>query len=271
MSIFTPWFLVLLPIVFLLFYNLQENYRRTTRELKRFDSTSRSPIYTNFSSSLSGLSSIHAFSQFHTWTANHHAASDNNFRFGYLVLTASRWSSVRFEFMSHCMILFVSLYISFNPDLSPGLAGAALMNITLISRTLMNAVRNYVQLELGFNAVERIEYYTTSLPQEDSKESPALINTSEWPSKGTIEFLNYSVSYRPGLPLVLNDMTVTIEGGSKVGIVGRTGSGKSTLALALFRMIEKKSGSCKIDGVQIAGESLVSEFLYLCSCFHQQP
>ena len=63
------------------------------------------------------------------------------------------------------------------------------MNITLISRTLMNAVRNYVQLELGFNAVERIEYYTTSLPQEDSKESPALINTLEWPSKGKIEFL----------------------------------------------------------------------------------
>ena len=145
------------------------------------------------------------------------------------------------------------------------------MNITLISRTLMNAVRNYVQLELGFNAVERIEYYTTSLPQEDSKESPALINTSEWPSKGKIEFLNYSICYRPGLPLVLNDMTVTIEGGSKVGIVGRTGSGKSTLALALFRMIEKKSGSCKIDGVQIAGKSLFKFCFYMSSFFHHQP
>jgi ATP-binding cassette subfamily C (CFTR/MRP) protein 1 len=225
-SIFTPWFLILLPIVVVLFYSLQEKYRKTTRELKRFDSTTRSPIYNNFSSCLNGMTTIHSYNQYNTWIDQHHDQSDNNFRFGYLVLTASRWSSIRFEFISHSMIAFVTLYISLSSNMSPGLAGAALMNITLINRSLMNAVRNYVQLEIGFNAVERIEDYTNNLPQEDSKSDPVheengKTSLKDWPKEGQIVFDQFQLRYREGLPLVLNNLNVTINGGEKIGVVGR--------------------------------------------------
>jgi ABC-type multidrug transport system fused ATPase/permease subunit len=43
--------------------------------------------------------------------------------------------------------------------------------------------------------------------------------------------------YRPGLDLVLKDISVEFQGGERVGIVGRTGAGKSSLTLALFRII----------------------------------
>lgn len=59
------------------------------------------------------------------------------------------------------------------------------------------------------------------------------------------------VRYRPNTPLVLKGISLTIEGGEKVGVVGRTGSGKSTLIQVLFRLIEPSAGKIIIDGVNI--------------------
>jgi ATP-binding cassette subfamily C (CFTR/MRP) protein 1 len=58
--------------------------------------------------------------------------------------------------------------------------------------------------------------------------------------------------YRPQTPLVLKGINLTIKGGHKVGVVGRTGSGKSTLILALFRLAEAAEGSLTIDDVDIS-------------------
>lgn len=52
---------------------------------------------------------------------------------------------------------------------------------------------------------------------------------------GALTFKDYSVRYRPGLDLVLDRVNFTVNGGEKVGIVGRTGAGKSSLTLSLFR------------------------------------
>ena len=53
--------------------------------------------------------------------------------------------------------------------------------------------------------------------------------------------------YRDG-PVVLDDLSFSIKGGEKVGIVGRTGSGKSSLMTCLFRLLEFE-GTIEIDGV----------------------
>ncbi|CAI7790902.1 unnamed protein product, partial [Closterium sp. NIES-54] len=64
------------------------------------------------------------------------------------------------------------------------------------------------------------------------------------------------VQYRPDLPMVLKGVTLTIPGGNKVGIVGRTGSGKSTLVAALFRLVEPAGGRVVIDDVDIGSIGL---------------
>lgn len=60
------------------------------------------------------------------------------------------------------------------------------------------------------------------------------------------------MKYRPGLPLVLDDISLDIIPGHKVGVCGRTGAGKSSLMLALFRMIEIEQGEILIDGEDIS-------------------
>ncbi|CAM5999085.1 unnamed protein product, partial [Sphagnum balticum] len=72
-----------------------------------------------------------------------------------------------------------------------------------------------------------------------------------WPTSGNIDFRKYSTCYRAGLDPVLKNLSVTIKGGEKVGVVGRTGAGKSSMTLALFRIIEPTSGTIIIDGVDV--------------------
>lgn len=74
----------------------------------------------------------------------------------------------------------------------------------------------------------------------------------QWPSEGRIVFKDVQLRYRPKTDLVLKGLSFDIEGGCKIGIVGRTGAGKSTLSLALTRIVEIEGGSISIDGFDIA-------------------
>ncbi len=60
------------------------------------------------------------------------------------------------------------------------------------------------------------------------------------------------IRYRPNALLVLQGISCIVEGGHKIGIVGRTGSGKTTLISALFRLVEPTEGMIIIDGIDIS-------------------
>lgn len=80
-------------------------------------------------------------------------------------------------------------------------------------------------------------------PHEISENKPP----PEWPQRGAIVFEDVYMRYRPGLPNVLHGISMSILGGEKIGIVGRTGAGKSSITLALLRIIEYV-GRITIDG-----------------------
>ena len=85
------------------------------------------------------------------------------------------------------------------------------------------------------------------MEQEAAHEIPESKPRPEWPETGAIEFKDLEMRYRPGLPNVLRGISISIRGGEKIGIVGRTGAGKSSITLALLRIVEY-SGSITIDG-----------------------
>ncbi|CAI5765932.1 canalicular multispecific organic anion transporter 2 [Podarcis lilfordi] len=112
-------------------------------------------------------------------------------------------------------------------------------------------VRMTSDLESNIVAVERVKEYS-----ETETEAPWIIEDKrppeDWPTRGEVEFANYSVRYRKGLDLVLKDLSLNVKGGEKVGIVGRTGAGKSSMTLCLFRILEAVEGEIKIDGLRIS-------------------
>jgi ABC-type multidrug transport system fused ATPase/permease subunit len=78
----------------------------------------------------------------------------------------------------------------------------------------------------------------------------------QWPKKGSIELKNFFLRYRDDTELVLKNCNFKIEGGQKIGVVGRTGAGKSTLCNAFTRIVEKEKGSIEFDGVDISNINL---------------
>lgn len=89
-------------------------------------------------------------------------------------------------------------------------------------------------METNIVAVERIKEYGEAT-QEAAWEIPSKNPPKAWPEIGAVEFQDYAVRYRPGLDLVLTSVNFHINGGEKIGIVGRTGAGKSSMTLSLFR------------------------------------
>ena len=61
--------------------------------------------------------------------------------------------------------------------------------------------------------------------------------------KGSITFKSFNMRYRPELPLILKNVSFSIQDGERVGIVGRTGAGKSSLIQAIFRIAEPEPNS----------------------------
>ncbi|KAK7047965.1 Multidrug resistance-associated protein 5, partial [Halocaridina rubra] len=87
-------------------------------------------------------------------------------------------------------------------------------------------------------------------------EAPPIIESRRpevtWPSHGRVTFRRVQMKYRPDTPLVLQDVSFSIDSMENVGVVGRTGSGKSSLGVALFRLVELAGGSIRIDGIDIS-------------------
>lgn len=67
--------------------------------------------------------------------------------------------------------------------------------------------------------------------------------------KGSIALKNLTFQYPDGTKPVLSDLTVTIQAGEMVGILGRTGSGKSTLVELLLHFYDVKEGMLAFDGI----------------------
>ncbi|KAK0432840.1 P-loop containing nucleoside triphosphate hydrolase protein [Armillaria borealis] len=247
--------LFLLSVIPLGYFYLQvmKYYLATSRELKRLDAVSRSPIFAWFSESLAGLSTIRAFNQGSLFIAANQRRVDRN-QICYLSsISVNRWLSVRLEAVGATIIFLVAtlaMVALITTGVDAGLVGLVLSYALNATSSLNWVVRSASEVEQNIVSVERILHQSEVVP-EAPHELPDSKPDGPWPSKGGVEFSHYSTRYRPDLDPVLKDITMTIKPSEKIGVCGRTGAGKSSLLLALFRIIEPTEGTILIDGVDI--------------------
>ncbi|KAM6355278.1 ATP-binding cassette sub-family C member 10 [Podargus strigoides] len=245
-----PWIgLVLLPLA-AVYFSIQRYYRRTSRELKRLCSVTLSPIYTHFSETLSGLSSIRAMRATQRFELENQLHLEQNQRCLFASNTAMTWLDIRLQMIGVAVVTAIAgiAIIQHQKQLgNPGLVGLALSYALSVTNLLSGLISSFTMTETMMVSVERTEEYTTDIPTEPQDKLVQV--AADWPSQGLVEFQQVVLAYRAGLPNALDGVSFTVYPGEKVGIVGRTGSGKSTLFLALFRMVELKSGQILLDGV----------------------
>nr|XP_027194827.1 multidrug resistance-associated protein 1-like [Dermatophagoides pteronyssinus] len=255
----TPIFLVFVIPFIVVYALIQRFYICTSRQLKRIESVSRSPIFTHFSETLMGVSTIKAFNADERFIAESNERVDQNFQCFYPCQVADCWLLIRLEFLAN-LLIFSAAFIAtmmklINTDgngLSGSQIGLSLSYALNITMSLNQVVRSSAEFENNVVSVERIDEYINVQPEADWYTDEDKCLQENWPSNGSIHMDDYATRYRPGLDLVLKGIDLNIKPGEKIGIVGRTGAGKSSLTLGLFRLIEAAQGRIIIDNIDIA-------------------
>ncbi|CAH1794382.1 unnamed protein product [Owenia fusiformis] len=252
----TPIFLTVVLPLGIIFVAVQRLFTSTARQLKRIDSIKRSPIYSHFSETLTGVSSIRAYRQSERFIEKSDKLLDESQSAWYAILVAYRWISMYLNIVGSFVELFAAVFaVMSRGTISAGLAGLSVSYSQRIMLAMILMVRAAGELETYVVSVERIREYSQT-PNEAPWRKKGKNPPKGWPHNGVVKFNDYSTRYRPGLDLVVKGITADVNPDEKIGIVGRTGAGKSSLTLALFRIIEAAGGSICIDGLDIADMGL---------------
>lgn len=237
------------------FYKLQRDYRRSAREAKRLTSISRSPRYAHFKETLLGLPVIRAYKQEADFTASFVEKLEFFQRMNWGSILLNRWFSTRAPLLSGVIALATTtsvVVLCSEGRIGAGLAGMIITYSMTFWGYLNWCVRSFSEVESRMTSYERLRTYGRLEPEPVVQSDLPLPETVSWPLRGEVVFSSVSARYAPELPLILQDVSFTIPGGSRVGIVGRTGSGKTTLFQTLLRFVSPSTGTVHIDGIDIA-------------------
>ena len=197
-------------------------------EFKRLDSISRSPVFSHFSETIDGVSTIRAFKHNNRFIDINDNKLDKNVGMYFLMMAANCWLGVRLELVGAfltcgsalCVVLAHPNHIG--DAKFAGLAGLSVSMALGVTQALNWMLRKAGDLETQIVSVERINYYA-----DGEREAPHVIKdkkpSEQWPHEGKIVFDKVQLKYRPDLPLVLKNISLTIPSCAKVGLVGRTG------------------------------------------------
>ena len=251
--VYLPIFTVVIVPASVIFFLVQTIYVSTSRQVKRLESTSRSPIYSHFTETLTGTSTIRAFQMNQDFIKESERKVDFNQTCYYPSIIVYRWLSVLLENTGNLLTFAAAIFtVIFGNTVEPAQVGLIISYALSVTSILTWLVRTTGDVETNIVHVERIKEYS-DIPSEASWESlPKEKPPQLWPEEGKIVFNEYGMRYREGLDLVLKSISCDVNAGEKVGIVGRTGAGKSSLTMALFRLVEAASGNIKIDGKDTA-------------------
>ncbi|KAI0257019.1 hypothetical protein BJV78DRAFT_1272168 [Lactifluus subvellereus] len=252
-AVIFPLFLLPASIIGYVYRFLAIGYLNTGRDLRRMESNTRSPIFSGFGELLEGIVTVRAFSAEQRFLDSLHDKVDLTTQMWYSFWMTNRWLLLNFDTLGALSILVTTLF-ALSGLVSAGTAGLCITSAMAFTNSIYWACRFWTGLELDLNSVERVVEYL-ELPREppttveESSRPPAYWPSSE--SENLIVVEDLVIKYAPDLPPVLHDVSFSLKGRERVGLLGRTGSGKSTLAMSILRFVDPASGRIMIDGIDI--------------------
>ena len=149
--------------------------------------------------------------------------------------------------LSSAIILLLGANAVINGELTVG----SLVAFNMIAGQVAQPVLRLSQLWQDFQQVqismERLGDILNAPPEVGNRAMAALP-----PPKGEIEFKNVSFRYTPKAQDVLRAISLAIEPGEVIGIVGPSGSGKSSLTKLVQRFYSPQEGQVLLDGMDLA-------------------
>jgi ABC-type multidrug transport system fused ATPase/permease subunit len=249
---FVYWVLIVVPFILLISLFIQKKYIRASRELSRLEHISKSPIVNNFTETISGIKTIRCYNAGGKFEGKNEKYLNENVRVGFNNVAMTMWMAAMLDLMSMMFwVAVVGLLIWDRDNVSPGVAGLCIAHLLTLSQNVIMCISFWSETEKSMVAVERADNFIKIQPEAPYKtEQDSLLK--DWPERGSIEFQEVSLRYRPNTNLVLQGLSFKIYEKEKIGIVGRTGSGKSSITMAVLRIVELTRGKILIDETDIS-------------------
>ncbi|OAQ95919.1 hypothetical protein LLEC1_04564 [Akanthomyces lecanii] len=240
------------PFLLIIGWCLQR-FRVTAREVQRLDSVLQSHALSIVSESLRAPSSVRAYDAISFLVRRHGHALD--------LLTSSKicrssldtWVTFRAE-IAAATVLLVLAQLTVHGIIPRISASLALGTATTLARNVYLLAWAATDLEIQLNSVERLQVYHEGIPREDKRDPWADEEEHDnelesWPENNIIDIQRAYLKYKTRKTPALDNVSLSISQGQKVGLVGRTGSGKSTLLSAIARLVDINDGSITIGNI----------------------
>ncbi|KAH7322247.1 ABC transporter type 1, transmembrane domain-containing protein [Rhizoctonia solani] len=265
-----PYFIFPAIIIAYLHVWFSGGYVSASRDLRRIEATTRSPIVASFSELLTGVVTVRAFGAERPFLLNMYKRLDLTQTATHYFWMCNRWLLLRFDFLGAFSILIATIG-TIKGGATAGLTGIVITQAQQYVRSLYFGLRFWTELEQSMNSVERIQEYL-DLPSEPPAIIPGNRPPVYWPSSstGSLVVEDLRVKYAADLEPVLKGISFTIhlmKQGSyifqrslpkKLVLWGGQDRkyGKSTLAMAIFRFTDPASGRIVLDGIDITSIGL---------------
>lgn len=136
-----PVFLIAVPFIIIGFVVIAKKYLNVSRDLKRLEAITRSPIYSQFSEALAGVSTIRSYGSQSRFLADNLVKIDSNQRPFHFLWVTNRWLCIRIEFFSNFVIFCAGVAIIFVPSINPGWAALMIVYSFEFTDALLWTVR----------------------------------------------------------------------------------------------------------------------------------
>nr|CAD7455364.1 unnamed protein product [Timema tahoe] len=243
-------YLFIIPVCVIGFicYFIRELYLKISKDLKRLEGITKSPVFTHLNATLQGLSTIRAYKAQDILRNEFDKHQDLHSSAYFLFIGTSVTFGFYLDLFSLIFISLVTFSFLLMEETFGGNVGLAITQSLGLVGLLQWGIRQSAEVSNSMMSVERVLEYKYLEEEPLLESAPDKLPASDWPSKGLIQFEHTSMKYVETDPHVLKDLNITIRPSEKVGIVGRTGAGKSSLISALFRLA-RVEGTIRIDGI----------------------
>ncbi len=244
----------LLPLFVVLIFAIQRKYIHASRDLHEREIEYHEQLVTLFRESGDGIDYIRGFG-WEDFTMQHNFDLVNKSQTPfYLLLCTQRLLALSLDLVSSNLAAALSaITLCIHGSATESSSGLAFQILMVLSTSLNRTLTAWTFLETALASVEHVSDFLESTPVESDNGTTPL--PENWPAHGRVEMTNVSASYlcdrrEEQNAAVIHNITLSVEPGQKVGIMGRTGGGKSSLLMSLLGLLEYE-GNIVIDGVDI--------------------